>query len=86
MEEGQVVEIKIIRNGYDSLMGVQRTFLKEFHDGYERYKYLGNAIEGEIVSAKLIYQARYPGGQWSAMPDWMASTTERETRRVYVDA
>ncbi|MCD6010645.1 MAG: hypothetical protein K0Q79_507 [Flavipsychrobacter sp.] len=85
MEENPSVEIKIIRVGYDELVGVQKTQFGEFHDYHERYPYLGDYLEGEVVKAKLIYQALYPGNQWADMPDWIAKDTDRKTRRVYFD-
>lgn len=85
MEENPIVEIKIIRVGYDSLVGVQKTEFDKFHEYHERYPYLGTYSEGDIVKAKLIYQAKYPGDQWSSMPDAIAENTYRETRRIYID-
>lgn len=86
MEENPIVEIKIIRVGYDSLVGVQKTEFGKFHEFHERYPYLGNYSEGDIIKAKLIYQAKYSGDQWSGMLDRIAENTDRETRRIYVDA
>ena len=88
MEQNSIVEIKIIRVGYDGILGVQRTEFGVFHDYHERYPYVGDYDyeEGEIINARLIYQALYPGNQWTAMPDWVAQDTDRKTRRVYVDA
>lgn len=86
MEDNRPVEIKIIRVGYDSLVGVQKTQFGVFHDYHERYPYLGNYLDGEVVKAKLIYQALYPGDQWARMPDWMVEGSDRTTRRVYLDS
>lgn len=88
MEENPIVEIKIIRVGYDGIVGVQKTEFGVFHDYHERYPYVGkyDYPEGEIVNARLVYQAKYPVNQWAGMPDWIAENTDRETRRVYIDA
>ncbi len=86
MGENQIIEIKIIRTGYDSLVGVQKTQFGVFLEQNERYQYIGNHTDNEIVRARLIYQALYPGDQWANMPDSIAENTERKTRRVYVDA
>lgn len=85
MKENPIVEIKIIRVGYDSLVGVQKTTLGIFHDYHERYLYLGDYLEGEIVKARLIYQAKYHENQWTGMPDGIAENADKETRRIYVD-
>lgn len=78
------MEIKIISVN-NELLGVQRTELREFHDYRERYPYLGNAVEGETIYAKLVYQGWYPGNQWAEIMD-TALNTDRKTRRVYLDS
>ncbi len=85
-DDNPTVEIKIIRVGYDELFGVQKTQFGQFHDYHERYQYLGDYLEGEIVKVKLVYQALYPGNQWAGMSDWVAQDTDRKTRRVYLDS
>lgn len=79
------MEIKII-NVNSQLFGVQKTVFGEFHNHNERYPYLGDAMEGQIVNARLVYQANYPGDQWADMPDWIAQDSDRITRRVYFDS
>lgn len=78
------MEIKIIW-AENKLQGVQKTALGQFHDYNERYPYLGSYGEGKIINARLVYQAWYPGDQWTDMPDWIALTSDRPTRRIYLD-
>lgn len=78
------MEIKII-DVNNKLFGVQRTSFGEFHNYHERYEYIGDAQPGEVIMAKLIYQALYPKNQWAFMLDEIAENTDRKVRRVYKD-
>lgn len=84
MGNESTVEIKII-NCRGELFGVQKTVYDIFHDYYKRYPYFGIYQENDIIRARLIYQAHYPGDQWQEMSNMIAENTDRRTRRVYVD-
>jgi hypothetical protein len=79
------MEIKIVFAN-DQYWGIQKNHLGIFHEYCERFPYMGSSVDGEIVDAELVYQAKYPINQWADMPDEIAADTDRVTRRIYRDS